>query len=141
MILGKVIETLDLNRRWGKRYGGGAALKAAETLSLLKARIDLRPVRNTSLIQIRVFGETADEPARIANEIAKVYQNRYKNPESSGSTPSALQVEIVDRATPGLRPVRPNKPVNLAIAALAGLLLGVATGAGRAAQLASKKRG
>jgi uncharacterized protein involved in exopolysaccharide biosynthesis len=74
VILGRVIDDLDLNSEWGKKYANGERLKTSETIALLKARIDLRPVRNTSLIEIRVFSEKADEAARIANAIADAYK-------------------------------------------------------------------
>ncbi|HOX56978.1 MAG TPA: polysaccharide biosynthesis tyrosine autokinase [Candidatus Paceibacterota bacterium] len=74
VILGKVIEDLDLNREWGKKYASGDRLKTSETITLLKGRIDLRPVRNTSLIEIRVFSEKADEAAKIANAVAEAYK-------------------------------------------------------------------
>src|SRR5277367_6591798 len=54
LILGKVIDLLNLNVEWGKKYGGGVPLKTTETMELLKRRMDLRPVRNTKLIEIRV---------------------------------------------------------------------------------------
>ena len=73
-ILGKVIDDLDLNKEWGKKYANGDRLKTQETIALLKMRIDLRPVRNTSLIEIRVFSEKADEAAKIANAIAEAYK-------------------------------------------------------------------
>jgi len=73
-ILGKVVENLDLNNAWGKKYGGGTRLTTGEATSLLKNRLDLRPVRNTSLIEIRVFSEKPDEAAKIANEVATVYK-------------------------------------------------------------------
>src|ERR1039457_6065095 len=57
VILGKVIEDLDLNREWGKKFANGERLKNSETLVLLKQRIDLSPVRNTSLIEIRVYSD------------------------------------------------------------------------------------
>src|ERR1035437_3334241 len=74
VILGKVIDDLDLNKEWGKKYANGDRLKTSETIALLKARIDLRPVRNTSLIEIRVFSEKPEEAARIANAIAEAYK-------------------------------------------------------------------
>jgi capsular exopolysaccharide synthesis family protein len=74
LILGKVVETLDLNRQWGRKYAGGETLKTAESISLLKRNMDLRPVRNTSLIEIRVFSENKQEAADIANAVAKAYQ-------------------------------------------------------------------
>src|SRR5436190_15168431 len=57
LILSKVIEEMDLNKEWGKKYAGGEKLKTSEAIQLLKSRIDLRPVRNTSLIGICVFSE------------------------------------------------------------------------------------
>ena len=74
VILGKVIDDLDLNKEWGKKYANGDRLKTSETIGLLKARMDLRPVRNTSLIEIRVFSEKAEEAARIANAVAEAYK-------------------------------------------------------------------
>jgi capsular exopolysaccharide synthesis family protein len=72
LILGRVIDALDLNREWGKKYG--ATLKTPETILILKNRIDLRPVRNTSLIEIRVFSDKPKEAADIANKVAEVYR-------------------------------------------------------------------
>ena len=74
LILGKVVEDLDLNREWGKKYAGGDRLKTPESILLLKGRLDLRPVRNTSIIEIRVFSEKPEEAARIANAIAEAYR-------------------------------------------------------------------
>ena len=36
VILGKVIEDLDLNNEWGKKYANGEPLKTSETIALLK---------------------------------------------------------------------------------------------------------
>jgi capsular exopolysaccharide synthesis family protein len=78
VVLGKVIEDLNLNREWGKKYNGGEVLKTTETMRILKGRMDLRPVRNTSLIEIRVYSEKPDEAAQLANKIAEVYQAHRK---------------------------------------------------------------
>jgi succinoglycan biosynthesis transport protein ExoP len=83
VVLSKVIETLDLNAKWGKRYAGGAKLKTQETMTLLKGRLDLRPVRNTSLVEISVYGEDRDEPALIANAIAEAYREHRLNQQLS----------------------------------------------------------
>jgi capsular exopolysaccharide synthesis family protein len=74
VILGKVIANLDLNKDWGRKYGGGDPLKTTESMGILKGRMDLRPVRNTSLIEIRVFSEKAEEAAKIANAVAEAYK-------------------------------------------------------------------
>jgi capsular exopolysaccharide synthesis family protein len=75
VVLGKVIESLRLNEDWGKRYNGGQKFTINETMAVLKRQIDLRPVRNTSLIEIRVFSEKPDEAAAIANKIAETYHD------------------------------------------------------------------
>ena len=135
VVLGKVIDDLDLNQAWGKKDTGGSPLKTSETLTLLKGRIDLRPVRNSSMIEIRVFSDDASEAAKLANAIAWSYRE-YR----SGTSPA----EIVDMAVPGLRPVRPNKPLNIALGILGGMFLAVVAGAamaGIAARIGRKRRG
>ncbi|HEX5221156.1 MAG TPA: polysaccharide biosynthesis tyrosine autokinase [Verrucomicrobiae bacterium] len=73
-ILGRVIEALDLNTKWGKKMMDGNKLKTSETLALLRARLDLRPVRNTTLIDIRVLSENANEARDLANQVAETYR-------------------------------------------------------------------
>src|ERR1044071_5094375 len=75
MILSKVISDLDLNKEWGKKFANGETLKTTETIALLKERMDLWPVRNTSLIEIRVFSDRRAEAAKIANAVAAAYKN------------------------------------------------------------------
>lgn len=73
-ILSNVVHQLNLSVEWGKKYAGGERLKTQETMILLRNRMDLSPVRNTSLIAIRIFSQDAEEAARIANEIAETYK-------------------------------------------------------------------
>ena len=183
-----------MNREWGKRYANGDRLRTHETISLLRGRIDLRPVRNTSLIEIRAYSEKPDEAAKIANAVAGAYRD-YRLQERvrkiSGSIrvleqayddnnsmirsiraemaevsfqqaaqrtnrveestrrleglqrfgqalftklaaekvevtlPATSMVQIVDTAMPGLRPVRPNTPVNIMIGIVVGGLGGL----------------
>jgi capsular exopolysaccharide synthesis family protein len=74
LILGKVIEQLDLNHEWGLKFGGGETLKTHETMELLKAGLQLRTVRNTALIEISVFSNKPEEAAKIANAVAETYK-------------------------------------------------------------------
>ncbi len=122
-VLNRVIDELDLNQAWGRKYAGGYPLKTSEALTLLKARLDLRPVRNTSLIEIRVFSDNPSEAAQLANAIADSYREYRAR---------IIPPEIVDKAVPGLRPVRPNKPLNIVLGILGGVLLGLAAGGGMA---------
>jgi capsular exopolysaccharide synthesis family protein len=74
-ILGKVIDKLDLNRVWAPKYvGQGQVLKTQETLMMLRGRLSLNTIRNTSLIEIRVFSEKPEEAAQLANAIASEYE-------------------------------------------------------------------
>jgi len=73
-ILGRVIDVLNLNEVWGKKLLDGGKLKTSETLALLRGRLDLRPVRNTTLIDIRVLSENANEARDLANQIAETYR-------------------------------------------------------------------
>ena len=122
-VLGKVITSLDLNQAWGKKYAGGSPLKPFETLTLLKRTIDLRPVRGTDLIEIRAFSEQPAEAAQLANAIAQSYREYRLH---------IVPAEIVDTAVPGLRPVRPNKPMNIALGIFGGILLALAAEAAMA---------
>jgi polysaccharide biosynthesis transport protein len=79
VVLGKVIETLNLNEAWGKKYFGGEMLKTPETMDFLKRRMSLMPVRNTKLIGITVYSEDKNEAARLANAIAKAYRDYRLN--------------------------------------------------------------
>jgi capsular polysaccharide biosynthesis protein len=122
-VLSKVVDNLHLNQAWGRKYAGGSLLKPSESLKLLKARIEVRPVRGTELIEIRAFSDDAAEAAKLANAIAVTYCD-YRS--------STFSIEIVDRAVPGVRPARPNKPVNIALGVLGGMLLALVVGAGMA---------
>ena len=74
-VLGKVIQDLDLNQEWGKKYAGGDRLETWETLALLRSKLEFRPVRNTSLVEIRVASDKPEEAANIANAIAEAYKD------------------------------------------------------------------
>jgi capsular polysaccharide biosynthesis protein len=74
LILGMVVSNLNLNIEWGKKYNEGQPLRTQETLTLLRGRINLRPVRNTMLIDINVYGENPTEAAKLANNIAESYK-------------------------------------------------------------------
>jgi uncharacterized protein involved in exopolysaccharide biosynthesis len=174
-ILDQVIERLDLNTVWANKYNL-QKLKYSESRALLKKMVELRPARNTSLVDITVYNQDPAEAAKIANTVAEVYQT-YRREQSamflaynadeykkliaelkkqlvvktndskadddktskmieraarlymaSDGAGQTLAVEIIEHAEPGFRPVRPNKPLNIAIGIGLGLLLGLAAG-------------
>jgi capsular exopolysaccharide synthesis family protein len=89
-VLGKVIDSLNLNSVWGKKFNGGEALKTSETMEFLKRRLSLSPVRNTKLIEITVYSDDKDEAARIANAIADSYKN-YRLNQLTGQTSGSIE--------------------------------------------------
>ena len=55
VVLGKVVEALNLNIAWGKKYGDGNPFDTVKSIKLLQSRIILEPVRNTQLLKISFF--------------------------------------------------------------------------------------
>ena len=88
-VLPKVIENMNLNEKWAKRYNMDG-LKTTDTMRLLKGRLDVRQFRNTTLMEVRVFSEDPKEAALIANEIASVYQ-KYRVEEGRRLVLSAFE--------------------------------------------------
>src|SRR6266496_3714339 len=72
-ILYPVISNLDLNHKWGEKFKEGE-LRTDITYKLLKRAVDVTQSRNTTLIEIKVFSDDANEAADIANKIAEVYR-------------------------------------------------------------------
>jgi capsular polysaccharide biosynthesis protein len=124
-VLGPAINKLNLDVEWGNKYNGNAPLKTQDTMLLVRQRMNLAPERNTNVIDITVYSEDRNEAARIANAIADSY-NAYRHPAASDDSTAASTptTGIIDRATPGHAPARPNKPLNITLGALVGILLG-----------------
>ena len=83
-VLGKVIKELNLNEKWGKKQGG-RTLTTAETMALLKNKLDLQSEKNTSLLNVGVKSDQPEEAARIANAVAEAYKAHRL--EQRGSCP------------------------------------------------------
>ena len=90
-VLGRVIDALDLNNKWGVKYNGGVPLKTEDTMQLLKQRMGLSPERNTKLIDITVYSEDKEDAARVANGIAQAYQD-YRLDLRSTNTMAGIAV-------------------------------------------------
>src|SRR3984957_9492351 len=69
-VLGRVVDALNLNVVWAKKYGGDT-LKTSDTVEYWKRQMALSAVRNTTLIDITVYSADKNEAASLANEIAK----------------------------------------------------------------------
>ncbi|HVV01551.1 MAG TPA: GumC family protein, partial [Verrucomicrobiae bacterium] len=74
-VLTNVVNGLDLRNAWAEKYGGGRALSEADTLKILKGRLDVRPERNASYIVIRALSDTPKEAQRLAQSVAEAYHD------------------------------------------------------------------
>jgi polysaccharide biosynthesis transport protein len=99
VVLGKVIQMLNLNEKWGQKYNGGEPFTTQETMKLLKNRMSLDAVRNTKLVEITVYDQDKNEAALIANTIATAYKdyrvNLFKQLSMGGI--KAMEDEYQDR--------------------------------------------
>jgi uncharacterized protein involved in exopolysaccharide biosynthesis len=73
-VLGQVATAFDLHDVWGKKYNDGQKLDDAAVEAMLKRHLELRPVRNTRLVEIAVIDEDPAEAAALANSIAQMYR-------------------------------------------------------------------
>ena len=72
-ILKSVIETLNLNTAWGKRYNAGQRLKTMESCEIAKKSLKVTSLPNSALLQIEITRDDADETVKVANAVAEAY--------------------------------------------------------------------
>jgi succinoglycan biosynthesis transport protein ExoP len=89
-VLGKVIDQLNLNSVWGKKYGVDT-FKTSETLEFLRHQMSLSPVRNTTLVNITVYSGDKNEAATLANAIATAYKE-YRLEQGNQRTEGGIKV-------------------------------------------------
>ena len=68
----------------------------------------------------------------LLQSFARVLDTKITSEKIQATLPATGTVEIIDRAQPGLRPVRPNRYLNLFLGAVGGLGLGLLIGGGAA---------
>jgi len=89
-VLNRVVEALQLNTVWGKKYGVDS-FKTSESVEFLKNQMTLDPVRNTTLVGITVFSGDKAEAAALANAIAKAYHD-YRVERHNQKTVGGIKV-------------------------------------------------
>ncbi len=119
-LLRKVSERLNLPATLAARYGQNNPLEDKRVEDLLRRSIQVQRLPNSDLMRIRVYGRSPEECARWANEFAQTAVQVARQGSNS--------IQIVEKAAPPLTPSRPNKPLNLALGALVGFLLGIMAG-------------
>lgn len=125
-VLTQAALALNLNKLYGKRIRIDGDLKTWESVTLLKQRMEISPVSETNAMDIRVYDDDNEQAAKIANRIADVFC------ASPAAATGGVHPVVATRAQVETKPVRPNVPLNLALGAFAGLIFGLALGAGAA---------
>ena len=102
-VLENVIKNLDLN----------------ESYSELAGNISVSTVADTQIIKVSVKNTNNVNAAKIANEIPKVFtKEAIRIADANG-------VEVIDKAQTPINPVAPNKKMNILIAAVLGMMVGL----------------
>ncbi|HSQ89122.1 YveK family protein, partial [Romboutsia sp.] len=94
-------------------------LKLDETFEQLSEQITVSPVKDTQIISISVQDTNPNKARDIANEITKVF------PKEAKRITKANGVEVIDKAIVPNSPIKPNKVMNVAIAAVLGIMIGL----------------
>lgn len=124
LILNRVIKELNLNEAWGKKYYSGENRKTWESLKILQGRMYVRPLADTTLIQVRIYDDNPAEAAILANAVARAYVGYAA---TNAEEPLA---QMADAAFANPVPVSPNKAKNLVVGIFAGIVLGLVSGSG-----------
>ena len=102
-VLDEVIKNLDLKESNGS----------------LASKISVSTVTDTQIIKVSVQDTDNDNAAKIANEIPTVFT------EEAIRIADANGVEVIDKAQVPINPVAPNKKMNILIASVLGIMVGL----------------
>ncbi len=91
----------------------------------LASRIDAEVVEGTSLIELKIQDENAREAQKIANVTVAQFADYIQNLEQVTGADNTVLVKKTDEATFNPSQVSPTVLLNLVVAALIGLLLGI----------------
>lgn len=85
----------------------------------LVEKITVSPVKDTQIISISVQDTNPKKARDIANEIPKVFEKEAKR------ITKANDIQVIDKAILPENPIKPNKIMNVAIAAVLGMMIGL----------------
>lgn len=94
-------------------------LKLETTYESLSGQITVSPVNDTQIISISVQDTNPQKARDIANEIPKVFKKEAKR------ITKANDIQVIDKAILPQNPIKPNKMMNMAIAAVLGAMIGL----------------
>ena len=85
----------------------------------LVEKITVSPVKDTQIISISVQDTNPKKARDIANEIPKVFEKEVKR------ITKANDIQVIDKAILPENPIKPNKMMNVLIAAVLGMMIGL----------------
>ena len=94
-------------------------LNLKESYGSLSSKISVSTVTDTQIIKVSVKDTDNDNAAKIANEIPAVFT------EEAIRIADANGVEVIDKAQVPINPVAPNKKMNILIAGVLGIMVGL----------------
>ena len=94
-------------------------LKLDDDYEDLVNNITVSPVKDTQIISISVQDTNKEKARDIANEIPKVFKKEAKR------ITKANDIQVIDKAILPQSPIKPNKMMNMAIAAVLGAMIGL----------------
>ena len=102
-VLDSVIKKLDLNMEYKE----------------LEKAINVSPVKDTQIMSVTVQDTNSKRARDIANAIPNVFTKEVKRITKANS------VEVIDKAIVPENPIKPNKVMNILIAAVLGIMIGL----------------
>ncbi len=93
LVLEPVVDKLNLNVQWGKKYFAGETLKSSETMKILKQRLKLETWHDTKLIAITIYSDDRNEAAQIADTIAEAYRDYRVKAAAALAAPSLAKLQ------------------------------------------------
>ena len=94
-------------------------LKLDDEYGDLVKSVTVSPVKDTQIISISVQDTNKEKARDIANEIPKVFKKEAKR------ITKANDIQVIDKAILPQNPIKPNKMMNMAIAAVLGAMIGL----------------
>lgn len=94
-------------------------LKLDDRYEDLAKNVTVSPVKDTQIISISVQDTNKEKARDIANEIPKVFKKEVKR------ITKANDIQVIDKAILPQNPIKPNKMMNMAIAAVLGAMIGL----------------
>nr|WP_294576639.1 Wzz/FepE/Etk N-terminal domain-containing protein [uncultured Romboutsia sp.] len=94
-------------------------LKLDSKYEQLAGQITVSPVKDTQIISISVQDTNPKKARDIANEIPKVFEKEVKR------ITKANDIQVIDKAILPQGAIKPNKMMNVAIAAVLGMMIGL----------------